>query len=190
MIFVPNFSVSNAQLIYPSADISEQISTAGMEASGTGNMKFMMNGAVTLGTLDGANIEIKEQVGDENIVIFGMTAKECQELAASHSYNAFEMYESDERLRRVIDPLKNSDITGKYGSFNTVYDQLMRGNDEYFVLKDFDSYTKAWAKINKLCVSGNDFYRKSLLNVANSGYFSADRPIREYAKDIWHCECK
>ncbi|MCF0103825.1 MAG: glycogen/starch/alpha-glucan phosphorylase, partial [Eggerthellaceae bacterium] len=190
VVFVPNFGVSNAQLIYPSADISEQISTTGMEASGTGNMKFMMNGAVTLGTLDGANIEIKEQVGDDNIVIFGMTARECQELTDSHTYNAFEMYESDWRLRRLIDSLQSIELTGKYVSFNTVYDHLMHGNDEYFVLKDFDSYVKAWEKINKMCASGNDFYRMSLLNVANSGYFSADRSIREYAKDIWHCYCK
>jgi len=184
--FIPNFAVSNAQLIYPAADISEQISTAGKEASGTGNMKFMMNGAITLGTLDGANVEISEQAGIENIKIFGLKVEEIEELHRSGNYFAFDEYSSNTRLKRVIDSLTDGTYSKLSGGFEGVYDTLMRSNDEFLVLKDFDSYVEAWSYLEKLYGDRAAWNKMALHSIAKSGYFSSDRTIREYADDIWH----
>lgn len=182
--FLENFNVSLGEIIYPAADISEQISTAGKEASGTGNMKFMFNGAVTLGTLDGANIEIMEQVGAQNMQIFGLSA---DEVAAYHSrggYLAFDECKADERLQLICNQLVNGQIVGS--SFWGVYDTLLRGNDEYFVLKDFAAYIDAWNALGQKYTDSACWQKMSLANVACAGYFSSDRTIREYAEEIWH----
>lgn len=186
VVFIENFNVSSAQLIYPAADISEQISTAGKEASGTGNMKFMFNGAVTLGTLDGANIEILEQVGRENICIFGLTAEQVMAYYAGGGYFAFDECRADPRLQRIADQLVNGHFAGFGGDFWGIYDPLLRNNDEYFVLKDFDAYLAAWQSLSRLYHRDAVRWRQmALANIAGAGYFSSDRTIREYAADIW-----
>ncbi|MGM9521819.1 MAG: glycogen/starch/alpha-glucan phosphorylase [Oscillospiraceae bacterium] len=183
--FVPNFSVSNAQYIYPAADISEQISTAGMEASGTGNMKFMMNGALTLGTLDGSTVEIAERVGDDNITIFGLRADRIDQYRREGNYFAWDEYNADPRLKKVVDQLVDGTFAKLSGNFNGIYDSLLRNNDEFFVLKDFRSYLDAWHSMEKLYGDKEAWGRISLHNTAKSGFFSSDRTIREYANDIW-----
>ena len=185
--FIPNFNVSNAQIIYPACDISEQISTAGKEASGTGNMKFMMNGAFTLGTLDGANIEISEQVGDDNIKIFGLKANEIEDIKNNHSYYAYDLYNNDHRIKRIMDTLTNDTFGELSGDFYLVFDEILRQNDEYFVLKDFASYMDAWHYVNNLYASNKEeWLKKSLINISRSAFFSSDRTIKEYASEIWH----
>lgn len=184
VVFLENFNVSLGEVIYPAADISEQISTAGKEASGTGNMKFMFNGAVTLGTLDGANIEIMEQVGQENMQIFGLTADEVAAYHRPGAYLAFDECKADGRLQLICDQLVNGQMAGS--SFWGVYDTLLRGNDEYFVLKDFAAYFDAWRALGRKYADGACWQRMALANVACAGYFSSDRTIREYATDIWH----
>ncbi|MDO5331901.1 MAG: glycogen/starch/alpha-glucan phosphorylase, partial [Bacillota bacterium] len=185
VVFVENFCVSNAQIIYPAADISEQISTAGKEASGTGNMKFMMNGAFTLGTLDGANVEIKNQVGDENIKIFGLTADQTDSFFRYGGYSASE-YAKNPRIGKLVSQLVD-DTFVEYGmNFWGIYDDLIQHNDPFFVLADFESYTNAWNEV--VCMHGNktEWNKKSLINIAKSGFFSSDRTIEEYAKQIWN----
>ncbi len=186
VVFVENFTVYKAQQIYPAADISEQISTAGKEASGTGNMKFMFNGAVTLGTLDGANIEILEQVGRDNICIFGLTAEQVMNYYLDGSYLAFTQCKNDLRLQRITEQLTNGHFAGVGGDFWGIYDPLLRNNDEYFVLKDFDSYLTAWNSLSELYKDERAWRQVSLRNIAKAGYFSSDRTIAEYVKDIWH----
>ena len=183
VVFMENFNVSSAQLIYPAADISEQISTAGKEASGTGCMKFMYNGAITLGTLDGANVEIKNQVGDENIAIFGLTSDQVLDYYAHGGYIAFDTCAADPRLQRITNQL----VDGTYGiNFYGIHDALFKGNDEYFVLKDFDSYMSAFQALSELYKDPLRWGRMSLQNIAMAGEFSSDRTIREYCEDIWH----
>lgn len=185
--FIPNFRVSNAQLIYPAAEISEQISTAGKEASGTSNMKLMMNGAITLGTLDGANIEIADLAGRENEAIFGLTAPEVEQLWASNSYFAWDTLNGDrERLGRVMDELKNNTFAGLSGNFESIYNELMNNNDPDLVMADFRSYVDAWEKLTGSYGDQETWNRKALLNTASSGWFSSDRTIREYRDEIWH----
>lgn len=185
--FVPNFAVSNAELIYPAAEISEQISTAGMEASGTSNMKLMANGAITLGTLDGANIEIAQLAGKENIKIFGLTVEEVEAIKRDGAYLAWDEYNADkERLGRVVDELIDGTFSGLSGDFNMIYDGLMHQNDADFVIKDFRSYVDAWDELTKLYEDQHTWNQIALANTAASGYFSSDRTIKEYAKDIWH----
>ena len=185
--FIPNFRVSNAQLIYPAAEISEQISTAGKEASGTSNMKLMMNGAITLGTLDGANIEIADLAGRENEAIFGLTAPEVEQLWASNSYFAWDTLNGDrERLRRVMDELKDNTFAGLSGNFESIYNELMNNNDPDLVMADFRSYVDAWEKLTGSYGDQESWNRKALLNTASSGWFSSDRTIREYRDEIWH----
>ena len=186
VVFVENFCVSNAQLIYPAADISEQISTAGKEASGTGNMKFMMNGAVTLGTMDGANVEINELVGDENMGIFGYTSDEVDNFYKHGGYSAQRCIDNDPRLRRMTDQLVNGFFSKCDYSFWGIRDALVQSNDEYFVLGDFDSYVKAWEDMDKIYSDRERWAKMSLANIANSSFFSSDRTIREYAEEIWH----
>lgn len=185
--FIPNFRVSNAQLIYPAAEISEQISTAGKEASGTSNMKLMMNGAITLGTLDGANIEIADLAGRENEAIFGLTAPEVEQLWASNSYFAWDTLNGDrERLGRVMDELKDNTFDGLSGNFESIYNELMNNNDPDLVMADFRSYVDAWEALTGSYGDQETWNRKALLNTASSGWFSSDRTIREYRDEIWH----
>lgn len=185
--FIPNFRVSNAQLIYPAAEISEQISTAGKEASGTSNMKLMMNGAITLGTLDGANIEIADLAGRENEAIFGLTALEVEQLWASNSYFAWDTLNGDrERLGHVMDELKDNTFAGLSGNFESIYNELMNNNDPDLVMADFRSYVDAWEKLTGSYGDQETWNRKALLNTASSGWFSSDRTIREYRDEIWH----
>lgn len=185
--FIPNFRVSNAQLIYPAAEISEQISTAGKEASGTSNMKLMMNGAITLGTLDGANIEIADLAGRENEAIFGLTAHEVEQLWASNSYFAWDTLNGDrERLGRVMDELKDNTFAALSGNFESIYNELMNNNDPDLVMADFRSYVDAWENLTGSYGDQETWNRKALLNTASSGWFSSDRTIREYRDEIWH----
>lgn len=196
VVFVQNYNVSYAEKLIPGADVSEQISTAGTEASGTGNMKFMLNGAVTCGTYDGANIEIVREAGEENNYIFG--AREEEILAIKDNYNPMEIYKKDKNIKRVLDTLINGtfddgmkDEEGVIeGSFHELYNGLLKGTgwhepDHYFILQDFNSYFEARMKINKDFKDEMSFARKCFINTANAGFFSSDRTIREYAKDIW-----
>ena len=185
--FIPNFRVSNAQLIYPAAEISEQISTAGKEASGTSNMKLMMNGALTLGTMDGANIEIVDLAGRENEAIFGLTTPEVDALRASGQYFAWDIVNSDRpRLGRIIDQLVDGTFAGLSGNFESIHHELMFNNDYDLVLKDFHSYVDAWETLTSTYPDARDWNRRALHNTAMSGWFSSDRTIREYRDEIWH----
>ena len=185
--FVPNFAVSNAQLIYSAAEISEQISVAGAEASGTSNMKLMMNAAITLGTLDGANIEISELVGPENIKIFGLHADEVDALRASGRYYAWDMYNSDrDGLGRIVDMLTDGTLARLSGNFDSIHDYLMVDNDPDLVLRDFHAYVQAWSELTDFYGDRAAWNRAALHNTAKAGYFSSDRTIRQYMADIWH----
>ncbi|MST71723.1 glycogen/starch/alpha-glucan phosphorylase [Olsenella porci] len=185
--FVPNFAVSSAQLIYPAAEISEQISWAGSEASGTSNMKLMMNGAITLGTYDGANVEICKLVGEDNIKIFGLRTEEVENLRASGKYWAWDAYNADRpRLGRIVDELTDGTLAHLSGNFESIRDELMVNNDHDLVLKDFYSYVSAWEELTASYADRKAWNRSAVLNTARSGYFSSDRTIREYANDIWH----
>ncbi|NMM62307.1 glycogen/starch/alpha-glucan phosphorylase [Clostridium sp. P21] len=186
VVFLPNYSVSLAEKIIPCADVSEQISTATKEASGTGNMKFMMNGAVTIATLDGANIEIKEAVGDKNIVIFGMNKEEVLNLEKNNSYKSNDYYYSDPRLKRIINSLIDTSLNVSSSEFKDIYSSLLEKNDEYFVLKDFDSYVNAQDNIDKLYRDKNKWQEMCIMNISKSGIFSSDNTIKKYAKDIWN----
>lgn len=181
VVFLENFTVSLGELVYPAADISEQISTASKEASGTGNMKFMMNGAITLGTLDGANIEIRDEVGDDNCVIFGLRSNEVLDYYANGNYSAWDEYNRNPRVKLVMDQLQN----GTYGDFRSIYDYLLNSNDEFFILKDFDSYDRAREEIVNRYMDRTAWIKSSIINVARSAIFSSDRTISEYAEDIW-----
>ena len=186
--FLPDYRVSLAEKIIPAADVSEQISTAGMEASGTGNMKFAMNGALTIGTLDGANVEIREEVGAENIFIFGKTADEIEQLSQSNSYRPREYYEADPRLRRVLDELSSDRFCpNEPGLFRWIRDTLLYA-DKYFLLADFGSYIDTQSEISKLYQHGQQWAKKSILNIARIGKFSSDRTVGEYAREIWDLE--
>ena len=185
VVFIENFCVSNAQLIYPAADISEQISTAGKEASGTGNMKFMMNGAITLGTMDGANVEINQLVGDDNMGIFGFSSDEVDNFYKHGGYSAQRCIDNDPRLKRISEQLVNGFFSRCGYDFWGIHDALFRSNDEFFVLGDFDSYVKAWENMDKIYSDKERWNRMSLANIANSAFFSSDRTIREYAEEIW-----
>ena len=178
VIFLENYRVSLAEDIFPAADVSEQISTASKEASGTGNMKFMMNGALTLGTLDGANIEIKDLVGEENIFIFGLTA---DEVLNYNGYRSIEYYHYDKKIRKVVDQLVNGFFPNIDDEFEAIYDSLLMQNDQYFVLRDFDSYVNIQREVGEAFVDQNHWLKMSLTNIAMSGHFSSDRTIREYS---------
>ena len=181
VVFLENFSVSLGELVYPAADVSEQISTASKEASGTGNMKFMMNGAITIGTLDGANIEIRDEVGDENCVIFGLKSSEVLSYYENGNYSAWNEYNGNPRVKLVMDQL----IDGSYGDFRSLYNYLLNSNDEFFILKDFDAYDAARQEIVKRYQDKKAWVRSCIINIAKSGIFSSDRTISEYAEDIW-----
>ncbi|GAB6173807.1 glycogen/starch/alpha-glucan phosphorylase [Paradesulfitobacterium aromaticivorans] len=185
VVFIENFNVSQGELIYPAADISEQISTASKEASGTGNMKFMMNGAITLGTLDGANVEIKEAVGEDNIFIFGLTAEQVLNYTRYGGYKPWDEYRADADIRTCVDHLIGGFFPELSEEFRVLYDSLMIYNDEFFVLKDFRSYVESYEKLQRVYADQEAWNRMSLVNIAESGIFSSDRTIREYADRIW-----
>ena len=187
VVFIENFGVSIGEIVYPAADVSEQISTASKEASGTGNMKFMMNGAITLGTLDGANVEIREAVGDDNIVIFGLKAGEVLRFYETGTYSAWQQFNDNPNVRLVIDKLTD----GSFGNFHSLRDYLLQGNDEFFILKDFNSYIDAHSEIYARYSDNLAWLKSAAINIANSARFSSDRTIDEYADEIWGIEpCK
>lgn len=186
VLFLENYNVSLGQLLFPAADVSEQISTAGKEASGTGNMKFMMNGAITLGTMDGANVEIHREVGDENCVIFGLRADEVMNYYIHGGYSSWNMYSTDANIRRLMNALVDSSLNDEH--FGMLYESLLDRNDEFFVLKDFAAYCEAQKEISRRYGQKQDWLRSSTVNIAHSGYFSSDRTIQEYASDIWHIQ--
>ena len=185
VVFLPNYNVSTAEILMNAADVSEQISTAGKEASGTGNMKFMMNGALTLGTLDGANVEIHERVGSDNDVIFGLKVEDIEALKAT-GYNVWNEYNADPELKAVIDSLIDGSFHPDRDEFKMIYDELMFRNDEYYLLKDFRAYVQAQEEVEKRYNDQTYWARMCLVNIAQSGFFSSDRTIRQYAEEIWH----
>jgi starch phosphorylase len=188
VVFIQNYRVSLAEQIIPGTDVSEQISTTTKEASGTSNMKFMMNGAITVATLDGANIEIKDEVTDDNIVIFGLNADEVLNYYQYGGYKSIDIYNSDGRVKRVIDDLVNGKYHNDKEKFRSIYENLITYNDEFFVLQDFDSYLKAQDKVDTLYRDTNKWQRMCGINIAHSGIFSSDRTIEEYATGIWGSE--
>jgi len=182
--FLPDYRVSLAEKIMPAAELSEQISTAGMEASGTGNMKLSMNGALTIGTLDGANIEIKEEVGDENIFIFGLTAEEVE--ARRGFYSPYDIYNNDEEIRRAIDLIRTDFFNlNEPGIFAPIASALLEGGDYYMHLADLRSFIEAQSLVDALYRDSESWTEKSILNIARTGKFSSDRTIADYARDIW-----
>ena len=194
VVFVQNYNVSYAEKIVTAADISEQISTAGTEASGTGNMKFMLNGAVTLGTYDGANVEIAQEAGEDNEYIFGARVEKIDELKANKSYSSRAIYDSNPEIKKVIDTLIDGTFSdgGRHGegSFAELHNSLVNGAswhhpDHYFILLDLPSYVEAKIKVNEDYADREAFGKKCLMNVANAGHFSSDRTILQYAKDLW-----
>ena len=194
VVFIEDYRVSNAELIFAAADVSEQISTASKEASGTGNMKFMLNGALTIGTMDGANVEMVEEMGEENAFIFGLSADEVINYEQHGGYNPMDIFNSDQDIRHVLMQL----INGYYAPqdpelFRDLYDSLLNTNnsdraDTYFILKDFRSYAETHAKIEAVYRDEKQWAKKALWNTACSGKFSSDRTIQEYVDDIWHLD--
>ena len=184
VVFVEDYCVTLAEKLMPASEISEQISLAGKEASGTGNMKFMINGAITFGTMDGANVEICDAVGDDNIFIFGMTAKEVDELW-KHGYNSTYYYNNNSEIRKIIASLKKG-FAGK--SFENIADYLLTSNgiaDQYMCLADFESYMDTYQKMDTIYQDKLKFNKMSLVNISEAGRFAADRSIKEYADRIW-----
>lgn len=196
VVFIEDYKVSNAELIFAAADLSEQISTASKEASGTGNMKFMLNGALTIGTMDGANVEIIEEVGEENAFVFGLSSDEVIAYEHNGQYNARSYYDNDPALRKAMDSLIDGTFIKEgedINMFRSLYHSLLDGGygnmaDRYFLLADYDSYCKAQKRAEELFMNKDEWTKKSFINVCRSGKFSSDRTIEEYAQDIWHLE--
>jgi starch phosphorylase len=186
VVFIPNYSVSLAEVIIPAADLSEQISTAGTEASGTGNMKFALNGALTIGTLDGANVEILENVGAENIFIFGNTTEQVADIRAT-GYQPRQIYESNPELKAALDAIRDGVFSpDEPGRFQPIYDTLINWGDHYLLLADYASYIEAQSQVDALYRNSDEWTRHAVLNVAGMGPFSSDRTIAQYAHEIWH----
>jgi starch phosphorylase len=188
VVFVPNYGVSVAETIMPGADLSEQISTAGTEASGTGNMKLALNGALTIGTDDGANIEIRQNVGDDNIFIFGLKTPEVQALKQS-GYQPMRLYESNPALKAALDAISRGAFSpDEPGRFRGLIDSLLWGGDHYLLLADYDAYVATQLRVDALYRDPGQWAERAIANVAGMGAFSSDRTIREYAKQIWGIE--
>ena len=190
VVFIENYRVSNAEWIFAAADVSEQISTASKEASGTGNMKFMLNGAITLGTMDGANVEIVEEVGAENAVIFGLSSEEVINYENHGGYNPQDIFNSDADIRKVLMQLINGTYSNDPELFRPLYNSLLNTlstskADTYFILKDFKPYAEAQKKIETMYRDEKGWAKSAILNVACVGKFSSDRTIQEYVDDIW-----
>ena len=193
VVFIENYNVSNAELIFAAADVSEQISTASKEASGTGNMKFMLNGALTLGTMDGANVEIVEEVGQENAFIFGLSSDEVIRFENYGGYNPMDIYNSDKEIKKVVDQLVDGTFDSNKELFRPLYNSLLNTlstskADTYFILKDFKSYAEAQKKVEAAYRNEEGWARSAILNVACSGKFTSDRTIQEYVDEIWHLD--
>ena len=190
MVFVSNYNVSYAEKLTPAADVSEQISTAGTEASGTGNMKFMLNGAVTLGTFDGANVEIVEHAGEENNFIFGARVEDIEKL--KDSYDPKKIYEENPRIKKVLDTLVDGTFSdGGTGMFEELYNSILEGAswhkpDHYYLLLDFIPYVTTKLRVNKNYSDQYNLRRKCFINTANAGVFSSDRTIRDYNNEVWN----
>ena len=194
VVFIEDYRVSNAELIFSAADVSEQISTASKEASGTGNMKFMLNGALTLGTMDGANVEMAEEVGMENIFIFGMSSEEVIAHERNRDYDPMQIYNSDEGIRKVVNQLVDGTFSpNDPGLFRDLYNSLLNTQctqyaDTYFILKDFRSYVDAQKRIVEYYQDKQAWAKSAILNTAHAGKFSSDRTIQEYVDEIWHLD--
>lgn len=186
VVFLPNYDVSSAEKLFPASDLSEQISTAGTEASGTGNMKMALNGALTIGTLDGANVEILEEVGDDNIFIFGLTAPQVAELRAQ-GYSAWDHYNGNDELKQVLDMIGNGFFSVEEPDrYRQIFDSLIHHGDHYLLLADYASYIATQDKVSMLYQDKEEWTRRAILNVANMGKFSSDRTIMEYADKVWN----
>lgn len=185
VVFLENYSVSLGELVFPAADVSEQISTASKEASGTGNMKFMLNGAVTIGTMDGANVEIHEAVGDDNIFIFGMNSQQVFDYYIHGGYNAWNVYNRDVRIKTVLEQMVNGFLPYEREEFRPLYSSLLHHNDEFFVLEDFAAYADAQALLDQTYRNKGKWAQMSIHNIAQAGRFSSDRTIQEYSDEIW-----
>ena len=190
VVFMENYNVSLAEVIIPAANVGEQISLASKEASGTSNMKFMLNGALTIGTLDGANIEIFEAAGDGNNFVFGLTKDEVYEYYRNGNYNARDIYEQNPVVNRILNALIDGTVPNIKSEGREIFDSLTVYNDEYFVLRDFNDYVRAQAELEKLYRDQKAWTQASLMNIANVGRFSSDRTVREYADDIWYIKAK
>lgn len=189
VVFLPNYNVSQAEVIMPAADLSEQISTSGTEASGTGNMKFSLNGALTIGTLDGANIEIREEVGEENFFLFGMTAEEAEFERLNPSRTPMQVCKENEHIQNVIDSLRNGAFSkGDKNLFQPLVDSLLDTHDQYLLMLDLESYLNCQHKVNDVFLDPEKWTKMAILNVARMGKFSTDRTIREYSEEIWGIE--
>jgi starch phosphorylase len=185
VVFLPNYRVSLAERIIPAAELSEQISLAGTEASGTGNMKLQLNGALTIGTLDGANAEILEEVGRENLFLFGMNAAQVE--ARRAAYNPWDIYNSDEEIRLALQMIERDFFSlMEPGIFRPLLDSLLTWGDRYMLLADFRDYIQAQERVDRQYKDRGGWLRQAILNVARAGRFSSDRTIREYASEIWH----
>jgi starch phosphorylase len=183
VVFLPNFNVTLGERIYPAVDVSEQISMAGKEASGTGNMKFALNGALTVGTLDGANIEIRERVGKENFFLFGLTVPEVMAQKEA-GYNPLDYYYGNPELKRAIDWIVSGDLGGDKALFQPLVDSLLH-KDEYLLLADYASYVECQERVDEAYRDAASWTRMSILNAARCGHFSSDRTIRQYNEEIW-----
>ena len=187
VVYLENYRVTLAEQIIPAADLSEQISTAGTEASGTGNMKFMLNGALTIGTLDGANIEMREEMGPDNIFIFGMTVDEV-EVLKQRGYNAWDYYNRLPELRQCVDQIQSGFFSpSNPDQFKDLVDILMH-HDRFYLFADFESYIQCQERVNQLYSKANEWTTKCIYNIASSGKFSSDRTISEYGREIWGVE--
>ena len=186
VVFIPDYKVSSAEIIIPGSELSEQISTAGTEASGIGNMKFALNGVLTIGTMDGANIEIHDELGADNIFIFGLDVAEAKDLRAG-SYDPWEYYNGNGELRRTLDMIRTGFFSPSDPTrYKSLIDALLRGGDHFLLLADYADYIRCQEEVDRTYLDRTEWTRRSILNVANMGKFSSDRTIHDYAKVIWN----